>query len=128
MLEILIELLGELIIELLPVILFEWGLEKRGDYSNRDVVTDKLLFFGSVFLVGALVGVGITSVLPQRIFPKPTLPDVSLIVSPMIAGYLMKLFGNWRLKKGYQPTDLASFFGGALFAFSIALVRWFMVG
>ena len=36
--------------------------------------------------------------------------------------------GKWRRRLGGRPTYLATFWGGALFAFAAALVRWLTIG
>jgi hypothetical protein len=60
--------------------------------------------------------------------PSLLVPGVSLVLSPLSAGLVMKAFGDWRRRRGGDPSFLATFWGGALFAFSFALVRWLMVG
>jgi hypothetical protein len=38
------------------------------------------------------------------------------------------LFGQWRRRRGGDPTLLATFWGGALFAFAMAAARWLLIG
>jgi len=40
----------------------------------------------------------------------------------------MHWFGIWRRAEGRPPSTLATYQGGALFAFAMALVRWLVVG
>lgn len=65
---------------------------------------------------------------PERLLPPLPLSGVSLVLSPLAAGFVMKIFGDWRRRRGGDPSFLATFWGGALFAFSFALVRWLMIG
>jgi hypothetical protein len=52
---------------------------------------------------------------------------VSLLVSPAITGLLMEGYGRWRTSRGGHPSYVATFWGGALFAFSMALMRFMLV-
>ncbi len=61
--------------------------------------------------------------IPIRILPNSRFPGISLLLSPIAAGWIMKALGDWRRSRGHEPTVLATFWGGALFAFSMALVR-----
>lgn len=38
-------------------------------------------------------------------------------------GPIRELFGDWRRSQEHEPTMIATFWGGALFAFSMALIR-----
>ncbi len=50
-------------------------------------------------------------------------PGASLVVSPILNGLLMHYFGAWRTPRSGPPSFIATFWGGALFAFGFAAVR-----
>lgn len=128
MLDALLELLFEFIFELVFQMLAELGFETVAKvFRCRPVIriVTALIF---IPLLGALIGLFLSNMIPHRILPKLSLPGISLFVSPLIAGLLMKLFGDWRRSQGHEPTMIATFWGGALFAFSLALMRWLRIG
>jgi hypothetical protein len=56
------------------------------------------------------------------------IPRISLVIAPLVAGVCMHFLGEWRRRQDRKPTALATFTGGATFAFGMALVRFLMVG
>lgn len=80
-------------------------------------------------LAGGAAG-GLSTVLfPQRLIATHVaLPGLSLLLAPLAAGYAMRLLGERLRDFGRSPSSLATFRGGALFAFSMALIRWWLVG
>jgi hypothetical protein len=81
-----------------------------------------------VAALGGLAGVLTSLIWPTRIFRPGPLPGVRLLVSPFITGVVMDRYGQWREDKGGQRSYVATFWGGALFAFTMALVRFVGVG
>ncbi len=128
MLDALLELIFEFIIELISQTLMELGIECAAAYFRRHTTLGTVLGLIFIPLLGALMGLYLSNMIPERILPKPGVPGISLFLSPLVAGLLMKLFGDWRRSRGHEPTIMATFWGGALFAFSMALVRWMRVG
>jgi len=58
----------------------------------------------------------------------PHLAGVSLILAPLGTGAAMHAFGVWRRRRGAPASRLATFWGGALFAFAMAFTRWLFLG
>src|SRR2546425_679999 len=81
-----------------------------------------------VVLLGGLAGVLTSLIWPARIVRPGPLPGASLFVSPVITGVVMDRYGQWREDHGVARSYVATFWGGALFAFSMALVRFSWVG
>jgi hypothetical protein len=81
----------------------------------------------SAFLLGGLAGGVATWVWPMRLFGAGPLPGMSMIVTPVVDGLLMHAYGSWREQRGIERFFLASFWGGALFAFGVSLVRFLLV-
>jgi hypothetical protein len=81
-----------------------------------------------VVLLGGLIGAAASVVLPDRVFDGASVRGASLILSPIIAGAAMEVYGRWCDKRGRARSYVASFWGGGLFALSMALVRFMWVG
>jgi hypothetical protein len=76
-----------------------------------------------LFLLGAVVG-GLSLFLWPTAFWKPgPIPGLSLILGPLGTGATMHVWGKSRRAGGHVTTNLATFAGGAAFAFGSALVR-----
>ena len=128
MLDALLELLFEFITEFVFQMLMELGLECVAGFFRRHTTLGTVLGLIFIPLLGAIIGLYLSNMIPERILPKPAVPGISLFLSPLVAGLLMKQFGDWRRSRGHESTIIATFWGGALFAFSMALVRWLRVG
>ncbi len=128
MLDALLELIFEFIVEFLFQIVIDVGFECFAENFRKHRSLPPLLAWIVIPLVGGLVGFFGSNMFPQRIFRGHEVPGISLLLAPLCTGMVMKLFGDWRRRNGRQPTTLATFWGGALFAFSMALVRWLRVG
>ena len=72
------------------------------------------------FCLGAFSGY----VLPSRLLPAPRTSGISLLVSPVVSGVAMHLWGSFRAERGRPATSMATFWGGASFAFGCALGRF----
>ena len=77
------------------------------------------------FVVGAALGAASLLVWPDRFFEPGPIPGLSLLLSPLGAGVAMRGWGAYRRTRGHETTNLATFLGGAAFAFGTALVRFF---
>jgi len=128
MLDAMLELVVEVVLEFISQLLIEIGFEWIAECFHRRATLSTVLAFIAIPLFGGFIGLILSNTFPQRIVPGPTVPGISLLLSPLATGMVMKLFGDWRRSRGHQPTVLATFWGGALFAFSMALVRWLRVG
>jgi hypothetical protein len=50
-----------------------------------------------------------------------------MIVTPVLNGLLMHAYGSWRERRGMERFFLATFWGGALFACGLSLVRFLLL-
>jgi hypothetical protein len=128
MLDLLFELILQFVVEFFFQIIIELGFESVAEYFRRRPRLRRVIALILIPLFGGFVGLFLSNMIPERILPKPGVPGVSLILSPLAVGLVMQWFGDWRRSRGHEPTTLATFWGGALFAFSMALVRWLRVG
>jgi hypothetical protein len=83
---------------------------------------------GYVFL-GALIGAVSAWALPRPLVRPSPWPRASLVAGPLLSGLFMQAYGSWEHARGKHPSYLATFWGGALFAFVLALTRrWLVAG
>ncbi len=113
------ELGGELFVELLV----ELGLSSVKEATGREN-RDPVLATLGYLLLGALLGGATLLVAPDRLLPVVARPGLSLFLAPLLAGVAMHFWGEFRRGRGHSPTNLATFWGGAAFAFAAALARF----
>jgi hypothetical protein len=77
---------------------------------------------------GALAGAVVSLAWPARILPPVVVRGASLVLSPLISGAVMHQYGQCRDRQRESRSHLATFWGGALFAFSMAVVRFMWLG
>ena len=75
-------------------------------------------------LVGGLTGGASLYIWPTRVFPRGTAPGLSLALAPLCVGWALATWGDARRSRGHVTSSLATFSGGAGFAFGAALVRF----
>lgn len=121
---------GELILEILASGGVELLVESRGkrDRAGRSRQHRPTLTLIGLLLLGVLVGIAGTLVVPRRILPPPAVPGLSLVLSPLAAGVAMHGLGRWRRASGHHPSRLATFWGGAVFALGMAVSRFVLLG
>jgi len=81
-----------------------------------------------IMVMGGLAGLITSFLLPSRILQPGPIRGASLFLSPLVTGMVMDRYGQWREDRGVERSFIATFWGGALFAFSMALVRFALVG
>jgi hypothetical protein len=118
--EFLVELIVQLLAEAIIGPLLEVALEPIFKAASK---TRLPLFALTMILVGGFaVGLMLSALFSERLIP-PLLPGASLVLSPLILGFLMRAFGRWREGTGHNPTALATFAGGAALGLGIAAGR-----
>src|SRR5437762_3506492 len=122
LLELLLELLFEVAVPVLEELLADLAIRHR-DRPGRSFPLFLILIWGSVSgLVSYLIW-------PHRMMrARQVVPGISLLLAPILTGRVMAWVGNRLRARNITPTALATFPGGALFAFGMALVRFLMVG
>ena len=121
------EIIFEFFLQIIFEFLMEAGLESvRSAFGKGKKRSSVSAYFG-IAIMGFIVGMIISLCFPERIVKKPPLKGLGFVVSPLIVGAMMDAFGRWRKKKGHKISRLATFSGGALFAFCSALARWLII-
>ncbi|MEO8026246.1 MAG: hypothetical protein ABI823_07220 [Bryobacteraceae bacterium] len=125
LLEGLVELFAEVVLQ----VLFELVAEAlREGFRGRRTYGPWVSIAGTI-LMGGVAGLLSVLIFPHRlIHTRVLIPGLSLVLAPLVAGYVMSLVGDLLRKLGRQPSSLATFRGGSIFAFAMALVRLAFIG
>jgi len=118
----------EIFLQIIAEMLIEFGFGSVGESLRQRSRAHPVVAGVGVALLGGLAGALTSVIWPTRIFRPGPLPGTSLLVSPLITGLVMDRYGHWRESKGVGRSQVATFWGGALFALSMALVRFVWVG
>jgi hypothetical protein len=83
----------------------------------------------AVLLVIVGLGLGFLSLLifPHALVHPSRLHWISLLISPLLAGFTMATVGRGVRRRGHVPVRIESFGYGFAFAFAFALIRFLMV-
>ena len=130
--DLLAELLGvllEAVGEALLQIVFELAAEALRQLINGRKQRSPVVSAIGLAVAGAVSGLLSAWLFPHRLMAtRAVLPGVSLLLAPLATGTAMHFLGRLLRRFGRNPSDLATFRGGALFAFAMALIRWWIVG
>ena len=122
MLELLLQLLGEFLLQGIGEALVELGLhsvvEPFRKPPNPWLASLGYAIFGAVFGGLSLLLIG------HHLTPDGPLRLVNLVLTPVAVGGLMVAMGAWRARKGEPLLRINHFFYGYLFALCFALVRY----
>ena len=126
-LEVLLELFGELLLQVAMQALAEAGLHAVLKPGSRPQASTWLLMLGYALLGLAVGGLSLL-VLPQSLLHGRAIRLVGLLLTPVASGLAMSLLGAWRQKQGQQLLAMDRFGYGYLFALVVALVRFNWAG
>jgi hypothetical protein len=121
-LEVLFEIFGEVLIQLLFECLAELGVRSLADTLEKP--RHPLLSTIGFALWGALAGGLSLLIFPHSAIASAPLRRANLVVTPIIVGLAMMLIGRVRSKKGQDLVRLDRFGYAFVFAFAMALVRF----
>lgn len=93
-------------------------------FARRKESPNRLMDLFSSIVIGVIFGMLSVLVIPMQIIKTVTVPGISLLLAPLLVGSTMYMWGRYRSGKGQRVSTMATFWGGALFAFSSALVRF----
>ncbi len=121
LLAFLIQLFGELILQ----VVFDLALETFTSASELDLSKWKpAAALLGLFVVGGVVG-GVTAFYwPERLIRFGPTTGLSLFLSPLGTGFVMRRWGKYRQSKGQAISIISTFGGGAAFGFGVALLRF----
>lgn len=115
--EFLLQIFGELLIEV--------GFRSLGEpFARREERSPILAAIGYSFL-GLILGGLSLLVFPEPFVRSERFPGINLIITPVLTGLAMSSIGRLRERQGQTALRLDSFLYGFLFAFFMALVRFY---
>lgn len=120
---LLLEFLLEMFLEVAGEVLLELGFTGVKEALGRENRNPAIAAIGYLLLGSALGGLSLL-IWPHRWMQRGTVPGLSLVLGPFLSGAAMHFWGELRRAQGHNPTNLATFLGGAVFAFGVALVRF----
>ena len=120
-----LDIVGEFLLQML----FELAAEALSGLINRLRPGNSTVSALGLILAGVAAGLLSAWLFPHRLMAtRVVLPGVSLLAAPLATGLAMHFLGKRLRRFGRYPSHLATFRGGVLFAFSMALIRWWLVG
>ncbi|HEY0075143.1 MAG TPA: hypothetical protein VGB77_13680 [Abditibacteriaceae bacterium] len=122
--EFIFQILLELFLQITVEILFHLGWSSVAEALDRKPTRNPALAFIGYALLGFAAG-GLSLLLfPELFVHHPALRIANLILTPVLAGWLMSAVGDWRERKGLSVIRLDSFAYGFIFAFGVAIIRY----
>lgn len=122
---ILLEILLELIFPLFVEFLAELALHELGRIpwmrKTGRVVLTAIMYFG----VGVVAGFISLLIFPKAFARSSALPGISLVVTPVLGGFLMSYIAWFRVRTWDWTIRLETFAYGFLFAFAMTLLRFY---
>jgi hypothetical protein len=112
--EFVIEAIGELILQIVTEVLFEFGFYSLAEVFNRKKERNPALAFAGYALWGAIIGGASLFIFPDSFIRIKSYKVLNLIVTPVLAGMVMASIGKWRLKKGQRVMRIDRFGYGAV--------------
>lgn len=120
LIEVFLALAGELILDLI--------LRAIGRVFERVLSVEKgtnallaSLWYGAL---GVLAGVWSIKVFPHPLVHPSRAHGISLLIAPVVTGFLMSLFGSLLRRSGVRTVGLESFGYGFAFALGMAVIRF----
>jgi hypothetical protein len=122
MLELLLEFVGEFLLQAIVEALVELGLRSAAEPFRR-APSPGLAALGYTIFGAVLGGLSLLA------FPANLVPEawrvLNLVATPLAVGGIMAAVGAWRARRGESVLRIDRFAYGYLFALSLALVRFF---
>ena len=120
--EVILQFLGELLLQALVEVFAELGYHSVADTLKRP--RKPALSIIGFTIWGAIAGGISLWIFPTSPIDDPLLRQLNLIATPAACGLVMMLVGKIRLKKGQDLVRLDRFGYAFVFAFAMALVRF----
>jgi len=124
----LFEAVGDVLLEGLFYVVFEYPFERLERWGPRFRLYRSRFAIGWYLLIGVLVGFAGARVVPTRMVHQILIPGFSVVVVPLLTGGLMRVLGKGSLVDDPERrSPIFTFWGGWAFAFGVAAVRFLMV-
>jgi len=123
-----LELILELFLEIAAEAFFALGWDSIAHSMRRRHNTNPLFASLGCIIMGLIAGSLSLIILPRRLVPEGGVRGLNVLITPVATGLIMKTYGDYRRRRGLPTTFLATFWGGAIFALSMAAVRFWVTG
>lgn len=122
--ELIFELVAEIILQFIGEVLFQLGFHAvAAPLRDRERAHPVVAGIGGA-LIGAAFGGLTLLIFPDRILGDRGAPGAGLIVAPVVNGIVMEWYGRRRSRRFESRSHLLTWWGGAIFAFAMVLVRF----
>ncbi len=118
-----VEIVLQILIEILGEFLLMIGVESVVAPFQPAKNSNRIYAFSGLFILAVAASLIFSLFAPSRLLPQTRFAGISLLVSPILVGTVMQIFGQWRMEKGKPITHLSTFWGGAFYSFFFALTR-----
>lgn len=122
MFDIVFQIFGEFILQLLAEALVELGFHSLAEPFRKP--PNPWLAAVGYFLFGAIFGGLSLLAVSEYLVSVPKWRIINLIMTPVAVGLCMVAIGTWRAKRGQGVLRIDRFAYGFLFALSFALIRY----
>ena len=114
-LEFLLQIIGEVFIDVILHAASRFTWVRR----TLNALLTAIMYFG----LGLFIGWFSIWIFPKAFIRSSTLHGISLLITPVLAGFTMSAIGWIRVRRGNLLIRLESFSYGFIFAFAMALIR-----
>jgi hypothetical protein len=121
--EFLLEIFFEFLIEVFGGVLLDIVLHVSSRFVRAREAVNALLILIMYFGLGLFVGWLSILIFPKAFVRSSNLHGISLLITPVLAGFTMSAIGWIRLRQGKLLIRLETFSCGFIFAFGMALIR-----
>ncbi len=125
--EIVIWLLVEVLLQLAGEVLIAIGVESLAQSLGRRDKPHWALAGLGCLLIGAIAGLIVTVIYPHHVSPSVGLPYLAIVILPVFVGLAAFWLGGRAEAAGRPRPALATFWGGALFAVGMSVVRFLIL-
>lgn len=125
LLSALMELFLEVCFELVGAALLDIASRALAKVFDEKVSRPAVASFFGYGLLGVLIGAYSVIIFPHPLVHPSRIHGTSLLVSPVITGFVMSLIGSILRKRDKRVARIESFGYGFVFAFGMAAVRFF---
>jgi hypothetical protein len=127
LISIIAEALAEVFLETAVGLVISIFLRTSRRLFSAILKLDPILTTFSLAILGAASGILSVLILPHPLIHPSPVHGTSLLISPIVTGFVMSQIGRGLRRRGRQSTQIESFGYGFVFALAMALVRFVLV-